>query len=212
MKRRKALKNIGLSLGAITMSATVASLLQGCKGKPLVKWTPQFFTADEAEIVLKTLEVILPATPDVPGATDLHLAKFIDGYLHVVPPEKERAAFKAGVEQYLSTTLTAANKKSPIDLSNEDVEKRLAYYLKANPQQQKSWNAEVAAAMKKDGAMPSEDAVNFSLLKSLRDRGIFAFKNSQQIGEEVLAYAPIPKEQKGCVNLQEATGGKAWSL
>ena len=39
-----------------------------------------------------------------------------------------------------------------------------------------------------------------------------AFKTNEFIGEEVLAYAPIPGEQKGCVDLMEATGGKAWSL
>jgi len=27
-----------------------------------------------------------------------------------------------------------------------------------------------------------------------------------------LAYAPIPGDYKGCVDLQETTGGKAWSL
>jgi hypothetical protein len=26
-----------------------------------------------------------------------------------------------------------------------------------------------------------------------------------------MAYAPIPGEQKGCVDLMETTGGKAWS-
>jgi len=27
-----------------------------------------------------------------------------------------------------------------------------------------------------------------------------------------LAYAPVPGQQKGCVDLMETTGGKAWSL
>jgi len=190
MKRRNALKNIGLSLGTITFSGAVVSLLQSCQTKAAVTWQPTFFSLDEAEIVTKTLEVILPTTPDIPGATDLNLAQFIDGYLNVVSSEEEKTGFKAGIEQYLSTTLEVTKKSSPADLTDADIEGRLAYYLKADAEQQKVWNKEVRAASKEGGAIPSEDAVNF----------------------EVMAYAPVPGEQKGCVDLEETTGGKAWSL
>lgn len=88
----------------------------------------------------------------------------------------------------------------------------MAYYLKADAEQQRNWNKEIAAAKKEDGKIPSDDAVNFGVLKSLRSRGIYAFKITEQIGENVLAYAPIPGEQKGCVDLQETTDGMAWSL
>ena len=37
-------------------------------------------------------------------------------------------------------------------------------------------------------------------------------KPNEYIGENVLAYAPIPGDYKGCVDLMETTGGKAWSL
>lgn len=212
MKRRNALKNIGLSLGAVTMSASVVSLLQSCQTKATLDWKPTFFSTDEAEIVTKTLEVILPTSSDIPGATDLNLAQFIDGYLNVVSSKEEKTGFKAGIEQYLSTTLEVTKKNSPADLTDADIEIRLAYYLKANAEEQKAWNKEVRAASKEGGAIPSEDAVNFSVLKSLRSKGISAFKSTEFIGEEVMAYAPVPGEQRGCVDLQEVTGGKAWSL
>lgn len=212
MQRRNALKNIGLSLGGITISSTVLSLLQSCQKEATLAWTPNFFTLEEAEIVAKTLEVMLPATPDIPGAMDLNLAQFIDGYIKAISPEKEQAAFKAGIEQYLVTTLEATGKKVAKDLSMEEIDSRLAYYLKANAKQQKAWNLEIAATKKGDSTIPSEDAVNFGVLKSLRSRGIFAFKITEHIGENVLAYDAIPDRQEGCVDLQEATGGKAWSL
>ncbi|MEN0051907.1 MAG: gluconate 2-dehydrogenase subunit 3 family protein [Bacteroidota bacterium] len=212
MKRRNALKNIGLSLGTITMSSTVVSLLQSCQKEAKLAWTPSFFSPEEAELVAKTLEVMLPATPDIPGAMDLNLAQFIDGYLKVISPEEERAAFKAGIEQYLATTLEASGKETAEDLSLEDIDNRLAYYLKADAEQQRNWNKEIAAAKKEEGNIPSDDAVNFGVLKSLRSRGIYAFKITEQIGENVLAYSPIPGQQKGCVDLQETTGGMAWSL
>jgi len=46
----------------------------------------------------------------------------------------------------------------------------------------------------------------------LRSFAVSAFKNSEVIGEIVMAYAPAPEEQKGCVFLKEATGGRAWAL
>jgi hypothetical protein len=46
----------------------------------------------------------------------------------------------------------------------------------------------------------------------LRSLAVSAFKNSEVIGETVLAYAPVPLEQKGFVFLKEATGGRGWAL
>ena len=47
---------------------------------------------------------------------------------------------------------------------------------------------------------------------NLRNSSVWAYKTSELIGETVLAYAPIPGKQQGCISLDEATGGKAWSL
>ncbi|MEM1324936.1 MAG: gluconate 2-dehydrogenase subunit 3 family protein [Bacteroidota bacterium] len=212
MDRRRALKNIGLSLGGLTISSTVAGLLQSCQSNAAVIWTPTFFSQAEAEIVAKTLEVILPVTEDIPGALDLNLAQFIDGYMKVIPPEEERLAFKAGIEQYLTTTLETTGKKEAVDLTLEDIDGRLAYYLKATDDQKKTWSVELGAAQQEDGAVPSPDAANFGILKSLRGKGIDAFKMNEYIGEEVMAYSPIPGQQKGCVDLEATTGGMAWSL
>ncbi|MDG1342929.1 MAG: gluconate 2-dehydrogenase subunit 3 family protein, partial [Flavobacteriaceae bacterium] len=55
-----------------------------------------------------------------------------------------------------------------------------------------------------------EDAAKFA--GQLRNLTVNAFKTNEFIGENVLAYAPVPGQQKGCVDLMETTGGKAWSL
>lgn len=86
------------------------------------------------------------------------------------------------------------------------------FYLKADIARQKAWEAEATDALENTGSDASEDAVNFGVLKSLRSSAISAFKITEHIGENVLAYDPIPGQQKGCVDLQETTQGKAWSL
>jgi len=77
---------------------------------------------------------------------------------------------------------------------------QLSKYLKADQQQQNS--------AQDDKAYQSASA----FANQLRSMTINAFKTNEYIGENVMAYAPIPGEQKGCVDLMEATGGKAWSL
>jgi hypothetical protein len=210
MKRRKALKNIGLSFGAITMSTTVASLLQSCSTG--ASWSPYFFSEEEAELMAKTLDIILPTTPNIPGANELNLTQFIDGYVNVVASLNEKEAFKEGIVQYLSTTLEATGKRDVAALTTEEIDGRLTYYLKADGSQQQAWDKEVTNTLAEVGSTPSSDAVNYSVLKSIRSRGISAFKISKEVGENVLAYDPVPGQQIGCVDLQEVTQGKAWSL
>ena len=210
MKRREALKNIGLSFGAIAMSSTVVGLVQSCSSG--ATWNPKFFSIDESEIVAKTLDLILPATPNIPGAKDLNLTQFIDGYIHLISGENEQKGIKEGIGVYLSTTLESSGKRNSSKLTSKDIDDRLTFYLKADAAQQKTWEVEAAEASKNTRSNPSVDAVNFRILNSLRSRAISAFKITEQIGENVLAYDPIPGEQKGCVDLQATTQGKAWSL
>ena len=201
MERRDALKNLGLSIGGITMSSTVVGLLQSCSSKSNVTWNPEIFNSQEAELITKTLEVILPKTEDIPGATDLNLTRFIDGYIKHVSGIEEQKSIKKLAGKYLLTTKSTLGKKNVSDMTSEDIDSRLAYYLKADKSQIDQWSNEV-----------SDDASNYNFLNSLRSRAVSAFKVSEYIGEKVLAYSPIPGQQIGCVDLNEATGGKAWSI
>ena len=48
-------------------------------------------------------------------------------------------------------------------------------------------------------------------LNNLKWMTINAYKTSQEIGENVLVYDPVPGAYL-CGDLQELTGGKSWSL
>jgi predicted DNA-binding protein (MmcQ/YjbR family) len=82
----------------------------------------------------------------------------------------------------------------------------LAKFLKADADQQATWKSQ-----NKNASAPVS-AKAYAFVDQLRNMTITAFKTNEYIAENVLAYAPIPGEQKGCVDLMEATGGKAWSL
>ena len=62
------------------------------------------------------------------------------------------------------------------------------------------------------GETPQGESAAAEFAEQLRSFTISAFKTSEYIGENVMAYLPVPGQYKGCVSLDEATGGKAWSL
>ncbi|MGY8967551.1 MAG: gluconate 2-dehydrogenase subunit 3 family protein, partial [Flavobacteriales bacterium] len=102
------------------------------------------------------------------------------------------------------------------DITNEDIDVQLNRFLRADEatQEARGKALDVWAEATENGetlVIPEEGAAQ-AMINSLRRLAIFSFKNSEVIGETVLAYAPVPGEQKGCISVEEATGGRAWSL
>ncbi len=198
MDRRKALKGLGLSMGFMVATPTVIGLLQSCKNdaKKVAAWKPLFFTSDEATVVQSLTDLILPKTGDLPGASDVNVTQFLDLISAKVSDKEDQEKYRAGIGAVIS-----ALGKPVAEVTTEDYDALLAKYLKASKEEMKGFNE-------------SKDPV-FATLKNLRGSAIWAYKTSEKVGEEVLAYDPIPGEQKGCISVEEATGkwgGRAWSL
>jgi len=214
MQRRTALKNIGLSFGALTLSSTVVSLFESCQ-TGAAAWSPEFFTAEQAGFVSKVIDVMLPTTI-TPGANDLNLTQFMDGYMqHVASPE-DRTFAQMALPIVSKLTLEAAGKTSVTDITNADVDFQLNRFLRADEATQeargKALDVWAEATENEETLVIPEEGVAQAMINSLRRLAVFSFKNSEVIGETVLAYAPVPGEQKGCVSIEGATGGRAWSL
>lgn len=215
MKRRTALKNIGLSFGALTLTPTVASLLQSCQTTE-AGWVPTILSQEHAEIIAKLVDVILPTTADVPGANDLNLIQFIDGYLAKVSSPEEQAFAKMATDIFADVAQIATGKERLADLTAEDMDVQLNKFLRASPEDQttrrEAFEAYQNALENGTAATPPAEGVCQSYLYNLRSLAVRAFEGNRIIGKEHLAYAPVPGQQKGCIDLQEATGGKAWAL
>lgn len=191
MDRRKALKNIGNGIGAIAVTPAVVSLFQSCQTS--ATYNPLFIPKDDFKIISNLMEMIIPKT-DIPGAVELKLPEFVDAYIDAVWGEKEKTDFTETWEVFISASTKAAGKENENDLSAAD------------------WDAQLAKYLKPGNDLPADEILASQFVNQLRSLTVNAFKTNEFIGEEVLAYAPIPGEQKGCVDLMEATGGKAWSL
>ena len=191
MDRRKALRSIGTGIGAIAVTPTVVSLFQSCQS--VATYTPVFISENDFKIVSNLMEMIIPKT-DIPGAVELKLPEFVDAYIDAVWDEEEKTDFTETWEVFISSSIKAAGKENENDLSAAD------------------WDAQLAKYLKPGNDLPADEILASQFVNQLRSLTVNAFKTNEFIGEEVLAYAPIPGEQKGCVDLMEATGGKAWSL
>ncbi len=189
MDRREALKGIGLSLGYLIGTPAVISLLQSCSNEPKTSWEPVFFNEEQSSVLQKLVDLILPATEKYPGAAELGIPRFIDLYFKKVSDKKEQESFRKGF-----SLIT----KELINASDKDYHRLLTKYLKATPEETISFK--------------NDDESIYHLLTDLRKITIWAYKATEQVGEKILSYDPIPGKYKACISLEEATGGKAWSL
>lgn len=198
MDRRKALRTIGFGTTAITLTPTVVGMLQSCQSQTTT-FSPIHFSKEEFSVVSQLMDLIIPET-DIPGAIQLKLPEFLDGFIETILNKQAQKKIADGLDQFIAVSLKDTGKSSASRLDRSDLDAQLAKYLKADQQQNNSGQ--------EDKAYKTASA----FAKQLRSMTINAFKTNEYIGENVMAYAPIPGEQKGCVDLMEATGGKAWSL
>lgn len=215
MDRRKALRNMGLALGYTVATPTLISIVQSCKQEPSFEWTPDFFTKDEGAVLTKLVDIILPKT-DTPSASETQVHLFIDRFAVDVMDEKQQNFVKMSMGRFIEKALSDSGKEKAAELTAEDLEPVLAEALKVSKEDEaknfesiKQYHEAVA-----EGKEPLlDDGVSrFAFANNLRGLTIMAYKTSEYVGENVLAYLPVPGEQIGCGDLQELTGGKAWSL
>ncbi len=214
MNRRQALRNIGLGAGAIIVGPTTLNLLQSCKNDPTYNWQPIFLSASNGFALKQILEVILPKT-DTPGAEELNIAEFIDSYMEQVAHENRQNNFKQSADAFSRAFKNEFDKEEG-EGSLEEYEQIVAKYLKATPAERDEIakrNTATQDPQDRDQKITLDpDAGSLAYLQEVRDMGIWAYKTSEEIGEEVMWYDPIPGEYIPCGPVDELGGGKAMSL
>lgn len=200
MNRRDALKGLGLSLGYVIATPTLLGMLQSCT-KKAEKWTPIFHSKKQALVLERLVDLILPRTKDTPGALDVNVPQFIDLYASKTLTEEDKDNYNLGfdaVMEELGIANDPLDAEQPITLKTEDFDAILSKYLRISKAQRQAYS--------------NENHLVFMTLSKLRDQSVWVYKTSKEIGTKVLVYDPIPGQQKGCITLEEATGGRAWSL
>ena len=185
MNRRKVLKNLGLSLGTITLSPAVLSLLQSCKND--LDWNPVFFNSNQVNIVSELSDLIIPSGDDIPGSKELNLIKFIDLYIHNISNKKEQDLLKKSMDAFLSDCLIKSNKNNVDNLERNDLDTSLEYYFKIKNSSHSKWRQ--AYNKNKDQNIENKtdlnEAFSFNFLNTIRQLTITAFKGNEYIGENI---------------------------
>lgn len=217
MERRKALKNIGMVFGYTIAAPTAFSILQSCSEKAaFADWIPSFFDKNKGYALAQMVDVILPKT-DTPSATEVNVHVFIDKFINEVLPEEQQLFTKSTLDVFMDKVLSESGKNSLEDIDAGDLDPLLSKYLaKQTDEEEKIQQNTIGAYMKAinagEKAELNQDAACKAFAQNIRNMAVWAYKTSEYVGEEVLAYAPIPGEYIGCGDVEELTQGKAWSL
>jgi hypothetical protein len=198
MKRREVLKNLGLATGFFVATPTIVSLLQSCTSD-VKTWIPEFLSPDQGVILTNLADIILPKT-DLPSATELNVPQFIDKYFNEVLDDESQLQVKTAFSNIVS--ILKPNVEDSIDkVTQEDYKALLDNHMlvKDEIDEEREANPE------------SLEMTKSEFLNNLKWMTINGYVTTEQIGETVLKYDPVPGAYY-CGDLQELTGGKSWSL
>lgn len=213
MNRRQVLKNLGLGATALVATPTILSLLQSCSNEP--DFIPAFLSKEEGHALRMMVDLIIPSDATIPGAKELGVHEFIDSYWNEVTPLEDQPQIKMGFAALADRFQNTFNKTLAKGTA-EDYDKVLAKYLKATEEEEEAYDKKLGEFFQEyqtnKSATPDPEAASYSIVSNIKGMTIWGWKTSEQIGENVFAYEPVPGQQIGCLPLSEATGGKAYSL
>ncbi len=207
MDRRTALKNLTLSIGYAVATPTIMSVLSSCSDASET-WTPQFFSEVQKHMVTHIVDIILP-TDDLPGALDVNIPQFIDKMYHDIEVDSKKELFTSG-SNYFADSFKKTFQKDILKGTKEDFEVLVSNYFDISD--------DVSKHIMKDQNIKNvakKDIESYSIYKfllSVRYYIIFGYCTSEKVGENILAYDPVPGVYNGCISVETATNGRAWSL
>lgn len=189
MKRRKIIK-----LSAYIASGSMLGVLSGgCKTDTLTidldNYSPSYLSADQYEFIQNFADTLLPET-DTPGAQTLGISQIYDSILNNILTDEKKKSDRSKLQDLVSLITSKNEGKSIAALSSED---RLNFLT----------------VMDKDLASASTPAAE--TYKTVKNRIVQYYLNTEEVGTKLLNYLPVPGDYKACITLEEA-GGKAWTI
>lgn len=198
VSRREILKRASLVLGYAVTGSSAAAVLSGCQADSSINWSPRLLTPQQLVTVRSMADHLLPATT-TPGASDVFVDRFIDQVLRDFTPAADQQTFLTGLTAF-ETACQTAYARSFTALSQDERDEVFSRYERESaPLAPNVWGGQLSDTV--------EPPSFYRMFKQLALTGYFA---SEQIGEHLLAYDPIPGPFEGCIPLSSV--GKAWSL
>ncbi|MEM6963381.1 MAG: gluconate 2-dehydrogenase subunit 3 family protein [Bacteroidota bacterium] len=195
MKRREALKKTALLMGYAVSASAITGVMSGCQADtktPADQWQPQIFSDLQISTLREAAERILPRTEGIVGAKDVMVERFADKMYHSFYKPEQATNFKAGLDQ-LEMDAKSVYNKSFANLSNEQMDEM------------------ITALMEKAKANQGATGADTPFFFPLKEITLLGFYTSEQVGEKVLNYDPVPTAYDGCMPLENVPNGRTWS-
>lgn len=193
MNRRDVIKNSLLFAGYTISAASLQSIVQSCSTADSGGWKPAFFSKDQMDFISAVFDTIIPDTPDSPGAVALGVDKFLDTVAAEVMSKSSAEKLSNQLNSFKQQVENETGSKM-VSISDEA---KLSYFSSLNLE-------EIAKS--------NEDPTYTSTFLMMKEMVIGAYYATKTIAKEVLVFNPVPGPYKGCVPVEEATGGKTWAL
>lgn len=188
MDRREAIKRTALIMGGLVFAPSAAGVLNGCRARPSLEWTPELFSADQAHLVSVLSDVILPAD-DTPGARDLGVPGFIEEMVHKVYTQENRDRFLDGLNAFEQEARNQIGSR----------------FVDGTPEEQYNF-AEGKNREAIEGNSAESGTPFFLVFKELTLLGYF----TTEVGAtQVLRYEAVPGRYDGCMPFEEV--GRTWA-
>lgn len=193
MKRREAIKRTALLMGYAVSASAIAGVMGGCQADtktPEAIWKPKAFSDVQIKTLQEAAERIVPATEGIVGAKDVKVDRFIDELAAGFYKPEEVARFKTGLDKLEADAMQAHAKSfANLDATIQD--------------------DMLTKLMNKAKGAKEDDHPFFFDLKGATLLGYFT---SEEVGENVLNYDPVPGGYNGCMPMEDVPNGRTWSL
>lgn len=215
MKRRMAIRDMGLIMGYTITAPSLLSLVQSCKSEPNMGWKPNFFTDHQGRVLTKLVDIIIPKT-GTPSASEVQVDILIDRFAHQVMDGQQQEFLNMSMTHFIDLAHEQTRTSRDLELDSRKLEAVFTKVLNASTPHKTLYKDSIntynkAIAQGKSSEL-DRDAAAYSFADSLRGLVIWGYKTSEFVAEQVLAYLPVPGSFIGCADLQKLSKGKDWSL
>ncbi len=207
MDRRSVIKQMALSGGVVLTSGSIVALLQSCKSTNVaLGWKPQFFSNSEMSIITSIANEIMPKD-HMPSASEVNVPQFIDLLFLDVFDDKAKQEYHAGIKEF---SRKYKNTHGEVFEHAEHTKQSSFVQSLYNVSAQDQKN--IFELLDKDNTPEAfkDLYVLYRFLTSLRELTIDTYFTSETIGEQYLAYDPVPGTYEVDYPVDPST--KVWSL
>jgi hypothetical protein len=181
MKRRGAIKRIGLAFSTLTISTPVILTIQSCQTNSS-NLNFSFFNKKQISFLEKIMEIVIPET-DTPGAKSLNILNFVDAHVSKNIRKEDQTYLIAMIDSFIDMIIETEKINSIIEVDDKLLEKHFSNHID-------------------NSSMIALNGQNYSQICGLiREMAVTSYMISEYVMTNKLGYVPIPGYYDGNVDI-----------